>query len=203
MQIVSAEFLKSAVDPKHYPPPERPEIAFLGRSNVGKSFLINVLVNRSKLVKTSATPGKTQQLNFFLVNEKLVFVDVPGYGYAKVPEAVRRRWKPMVERYFQQRKVLIGVVHLIDFRHLPTREDLQMREWLLYHRLPTITVATKIDKISRGKYQQQTNLIKTALSLAEECPLVLFSAKLKVGREAVWEQICQLPGLTCLKGNLS
>jgi GTP-binding protein len=191
MQITRVEFLRSAVSAQQYPSAERPEIAFLGRSNVGKSSLINVLVARSKLVKTSATPGKTQQLNFFLVNEKLVFVDLPGYGYAKVPASIRRRWKPMVETYLQQREVLVGVVHVLDVRHHPTREDLQMQEWLRYYQLPAITVATKADKISRGRHQQQAHFLKATLGVPDDFPLILFSAKSKEGREAIWEQIMQ------------
>ncbi|RMF87004.1 MAG: YihA family ribosome biogenesis GTP-binding protein [Nitrospinota bacterium] len=192
MRITSAEFLQTAVSPRQYPPPLRPEIAFLGRSNVGKSSLINTLVQRRNLVKTSATPGKTRQINFFLVNQDLVFVDLPGYGYARVAPSVRKQWRPMIETYLQKREALVGVVHILDFRHPPTPDDLQLREWLLHTRIPTITVATKVDKVGRAQRHHQEQLLKKVLAGTDDFPLLLFSARTGEGRAALWREIQRL-----------
>src|SRR5262249_16972502 len=151
MKIATAEFLASAVAPAQYPRQPLPEVAFAGRSNVGKSSLINTLVHRKNLVKTSATPGKTRAINFFVVNQRFLFVDLPGYGYAKVPRAVQASWRPMVEAYLRQRTTLRAVVHIVDLRHPPTAQDQQLRSWLLHHGIYVVTVATKADQVSRGR----------------------------------------------------
>ncbi|WP_298438357.1 ribosome biogenesis GTP-binding protein YihA/YsxC, partial [Geobacter sp.] len=130
MHVTSAEFVKSATKPANYPPEEFPEVAFAGRSNVGKSSLINVLVNRKGLVRTSSTPGRTQLINFFLVNGGLMLVDLPGYGFAKVPLAVKKQWGPMMETYLSTRRTLGCVVLILDIRRVPTEEDRQMLQWL-------------------------------------------------------------------------
>ena len=182
MKILSAEFLGSAVSPAQYPRQPLPEVAFAGRSNVGKSSLINTLVHRKGLAKTSATPGKTQTINFFLVNQRFFLVDLPGYGYARVPPEVQARWRPMVETYLQQRDMLRGVVHIVDLRHPPTAQDLQLRAWLQEHRLPVITVATKADKITPGQRAGQVRTVRQGLALAEDDALFLFSAQSREGR---------------------
>src|SRR5215470_169110 len=151
MKISTATFVASAVSPAQYPRQPLPEVAFAGRSNVGKSSLINILVHRKNLVKTSATPGKTRAINFFLVNQRFLFVDLPGYGYARVPREMQASWRPMVETYLQQRTTLRAVVHVVDLRHAPTPQDQQLRSWLLHHGIHVVTVATKADQVPRGQ----------------------------------------------------
>jgi len=141
--IKSAEFVTSAVKPSQYPPAVLPEIAFAGRSNVGKSSLINTLVNRKRLVKTSSTPGRTQLINFFNINEKFSFVDIPGYGYAKVPASVKKKWGPMIETYITTRKTLKGVVLIMDLRRTPGPEEMNMLDWLNHYDIPSVPVLTK------------------------------------------------------------
>ena len=170
MKIHSAEFLLSASTTRQFPAATLPEIAFAGRSNVGKSTLINSLLNRKKLVKTSATPGKTQLINFFKVNDQFYFVDLPGYGYAKVPESVRRKWQNLVEAYLSERETLRNVVLIIDCRHNPTVQDRQLLEWLEYYQRPSLIVASKIDKLKRGQVQKHLQKIKHDLSI-ESVPL--------------------------------
>jgi GTP-binding protein len=188
MIIKSAEFIKSAVKPETYPKPELPEIAFAGRSNVGKSSLINVLVSRKRLVKTSATPGRTQLLNFFRINDRICFVDLPGYGYAKVPEPVRRRWGPMVEAYLSRRRCLKGVVLILDIRRTPKAEEFDLLQWLAQHRIPAIITLTKSDKLSKHRRQLQRQRAAEALALPEK-EIPLFSAKTRAGRDALWARI--------------
>ena len=136
--VKSAEFVTSAVKPSQYPLAILPEIAFAGRSNVGKSSLINTLVNRKRLVKTSSTPGRTQLINFFIINGSIGFVDLPGYGYAKVPKSVKKNWGPMIETYLSERKTLKGVVLIIDIRRIPRAEELNLIDWLDYYKIPKI-----------------------------------------------------------------
>src|SRR5437899_1063837 len=150
MKIATAEFLVSAVSPAQYPRQPLPEVAFAGRSNVGKSSLINTLVHRKNLVKTSSTPGKTRTINFFVVNQRFLLVDLPGYGYAKVPREIQASWRPMVEAYLRQRTTLRAVVHVVDLRHPPTVQDQQLRDWLLHHDITIVTVATKADQLTRA-----------------------------------------------------
>jgi GTP-binding protein len=188
MIVQSAEFIKSAVDPGGYPPSHLPEIAFAGRSNVGKSSLINTLVNRKRLVKTSNTPGRTQMLNFFSVNGRIGFVDLPGYGYAKVPEAVRRRWGPMVESYLSDRACLRGVVLLMDVRRDPGTEEDDLLRWLAGRGRPVTIVLTKADKLSRSRRNLRRRKIADALPVPA-AELVLFSAKTGAGREDLWRAI--------------
>ena len=187
MKIHSAEFLLSASTTRQFPAATLPEIAFAGRSNVGKSTLINSLLNRKKLVKTSATPGKTQLINFFKVNDQFYFVDLPGYGYAKVPESVRRKWQNLVEAYLSERETLRNVVLIIDCRHNPTVQDRQLLEWLEYYQRPSIIVASKIDKLKRGQVQRHLQKIKHDLSI-ESVPLG--HSSIQYGRrEKIWKKL--------------
>jgi GTP-binding protein len=184
--IKSAEFVKSAVRPVHYPPDELPEVAFAGRSNVGKSSLINCIVQRKKLVRTSRTPGQTQMLNFFIINGGFHFVDFPGYGFARVPESVRAQWRPMVEAYLTGRKSLRGVVQIMDIRHPPTPDDLTLWQWLQGRHIPAIPVMTKADKIKRSQWN--AHLRQAALSLGvSPDQLVLFSSSTNQGRSVLME----------------
>ena len=187
MKIHSAEFLLSASTKRQFPAETLPEIAFAGRSNVGKSTLINSLLNRKKLVKTSATPGKTQLINFFKVNDKFYFVDLPGYGYAKVPENVRRKWQTLVEDYLSERKTLRNVVLIIDSRHNPTIQDRQLLEWLKYFQRPSLIVASKIDKLKRGQVKNYLQKIKNNLSI-ESAPLGHSSMQYG-SREEIWKKL--------------
>ena len=187
MRINSAEFLLSASTTRQFPTETLPEIAFAGRSNVGKSTLINSLLNRKKLVKTSATPGKTQLINFFKVNDKFYFVDLPGYGYAKVPESVRRKWQDLVESYLSERKTLRNVVLIIDSRHNPTIQDRQLLEWLKYFQRPSLIVASKIDKLKRGQVKNHLQKIKNNLSI-ESAPLGHSSMQYG-SREEIWKKL--------------
>ena len=189
MKVLSAEFVLSAREPVHYPPALLPEIAFSGRSNVGKSSLINTLLKRKGLARTSNTPGRTQEINFFTVNQRLGFIDLPGYGYAKVPEAIRKHWGPMIETYLSQRETLRLVVLILDVRRDPTGEDRQLIDWLQFYRLPFLVVLTKIDKLSQNELGRQQRRIGEALNLLPTTPLISFSAKTGAGRDLLWREI--------------
>jgi GTP-binding protein len=191
MIIKSADFVKSAVNPSHYPPAILPEIAFSGRSNVGKSSLINTLVNRKRLVKTSSTPGRTQLINFFNINNAFSFVDLPGFGYARVPESIKRTWGPMVETYLSTRKTLKGVVLIMDIRRVPGAQELGFIEWLRYYTIPSILILTKADKLSKSKQMNQHIAITKILGV-DRNDLILFSAKSRMGKDATWAAIERL-----------
>jgi len=188
MIIKSAEFITSATKPSQYPPALLPEVAFAGRSNVGKSSLINTILNRKKLVKTSRTPGRTQLINFFEINKSFTVVDLPGYGYAKVPESVRKLWGPMIEKYLSTRKTLMGVVLILDIRRIPGQEELNFLDWLDYYRIPSMLVLTKADKLSKTKQIKQHLSIAKALGVDQK-ELILFSAKSRLGKDAVWNAL--------------
>jgi len=194
MIIKSAEFVTSAVKKSQYPPAVLPEIAFAGRSNVGKSSLINTLVNRRHLVKTSATPGRTQLINFFDINSNLTFVDLPGFGYAKVPAAVRKKWGPMIETYLSTRTTLKGVVIIMDIRRLPREEEQNLIHWLAHFSIAAILVLTKTDKLSKTKVLKQQAAILQALAMEKE-DVILFSAKTRRGKDAVWHAISALTNI--------
>ncbi len=188
MIVHSAAFVTSAPALASCPPSEWPEIAFAGRSNVGKSSLINCLLNRKGLVRTSSTPGRTQLLNFFAINEQLYFVDLPGYGFARAPRSVRERWQPMVHGYLKGRASLKAVVWLLDVRRDPSKEDLQFLDWLEESDIPTIPVVTKIDKVSRNELGRRLAKISSSTELPVEL-LTPFSVLSRQGHEELWALI--------------
>ncbi len=190
-KIKSVSFIKSAVTPDQYPKQTLPEIAFIGRSNVGKSSLLNTLVKKKNLARISNTPGRTQLINFFKINENLCFVDLPGYGYAKVPKSVKDQWQPMIESYLIQSNNLKSVVLIVDSRHQPTTRDIMMREWLQAYHIPIILAATKIDKIPKSKRQKQINIIKQTLKIQPPEQVFLFSALTREGITPIWRAIFQ------------
>lgn len=189
MKITSAEFIISAVGPAQYPEDGLPEIALAGRSNVGKSSLINKMIQRRNLARTSSQPGKTQHLNYYRINEQLYFVDVPGYGYAKVSKTQRQAWGKMIEAYLQERKPLQLVIQVIDLRHPPTKDDVAMHEWLTHYDIPLCVVATKADKIPRSRWPKHLKEVKTTLGLTAATPLIMFSAETGAGRDELWDVI--------------
>ena len=194
MIIRSAKFICSAVTPDHYPPDDLPEVAFAGRSNVGKSSLINKILNRKKLVRTSKTPGRTQLLNFFEINELWRFVDLPGYGYAKVPAEVQKRWRPMVESYLRTRVNLRGMVWLLDIRREVSKEDLTLWDWLQAKQVTVIIVITKADKLSKNKRNKQAASIAKSLGRKAQ-ELIQFSATSGEGKDEIWQALRQLLGV--------
>ena len=188
MKITTADFVKSATKPSEYPPGNLPEVAFAGKSNVGKSSLINTLVNRKGLAKTSASPGRTQLINFFQVNGKLSFVDLPGYGFAKVPMEVRQKWKPMVESYLQTRKEIRLVVIILDGRRGPSADDLALLDWLDYHKIRSLIILTKADKLNQLERARQKKAIAESDLLAGRSYL-FFSAVTGEGKDEIWRAI--------------
>ncbi|GGE28089.1 ribosome biogenesis GTP-binding protein YihA/YsxC [Streptococcus himalayensis] len=185
----NAEILLSAANKSHYPQDDIPEIALAGRSNVGKSSFINTLLNRKNLARTSGKPGKTQLLNFFNIDDKLRFVDVPGYGYAKVSKAERAKWGKMIEEYLTSRENLRAVVSLVDLRHDPSSDDVQMYDFLKYYEIPVIVVATKADKIPRGKWNKHESAIKKKLDFDKGDDFIVFSSVDKSGLDDAWDAI--------------
>ena len=171
------------------PENEHLEVAFAGKSNVGKSSLINALMNRKSLARTSAQPGKTQTINFYNVEEALYFVDLPGYGYAKVSQETKEKWGKMIERYLQKSKQLKLVFLLIDIRHEPSANDKNMYEWIEYNGFEPIIIATKLDKINRSQVQKHLKMLRTGLGLKKETILIPFSSETKQGKEEVWNII--------------
>ncbi|MEG2017209.1 MAG: ribosome biogenesis GTP-binding protein YihA/YsxC [Clostridium sp.] len=183
MEIKQAEFTTSAVKPGQYPEDGRVEIAFVGRSNVGKSSLINTVTNRRKLVKVSQTPGKTRLINFFIINNQFYFVDLPGYGYAKVSKSEQAKWGGMMEQYLINRPQLKKVALLVDCRHKPTGDDVLMYEWIKHYGYQVIVIATKKDKLNKSELQRSAKVIKETLKLNPEDNLVFFSSLKKEGKE--------------------
>ncbi len=174
------------------PDTDMPEVAFAGKSNVGKSSLINALMNRKSLARTSSQPGKTQTINFYNVNDELYFVDLPGYGFAKVSEAERAKWGKMIENYLQKSKQLKTVFLLIDIRHEPGANDKQMYDWIVYQGYRPVIIATKLDKINRSQKDKQVKLIRTTLGMKKEDVIIPFSAETKQGREEIYAYIDSL-----------
>lgn len=189
MNVNHADIVISAVQPEQYPKTNLPEIALAGRSNVGKSSFINTLVNRKNLARTSGKPGKTQTLNFYIIEDSLHFVDVPGYGYAKVSKTERAKWGKMIETYLTEREQLRAVVSLVDMRHAPSTEDIQMYEFLKYYNIPVIVVATKCDKIPRGKWNKHESMIKKKMNFDPSDDFIIFSSETKEGKDKAWKAI--------------
>ena len=186
MKVSSTEFLKSAFQESDWPKDAKPEIAFLGRSNVGKSSLINSLLMVRGLARTSSTPGRTQSLNFFSINERFRFVDLPGFGYARVPQNIKSTWGDMVTGYLAKRPQLVLSIHIVDSRHEPTKQDLQLHEWLEHSNKPQLIVATKSDKLSNNELRK--NLEHIARVLGNDS-VVAYSAKSGRGRDELWRAI--------------
>jgi len=176
------------------PDNQLPEIAFAGKSNVGKSSLINALMNRKSLARTSAQPGKTQTINFYNINDELYFVDLPGYGYARVSQQEKEKWGKMIEKYLHRSKVLQAVFLLVDIRHEPSANDRQMYEWILANGYHPIVIATKLDKINRSQIAKQVKLVKQGLGVDKDTIVIPFSAETKQGREEIYDLIDQLIG---------
>ena len=172
-----------------------PEVAFAGKSNVGKSSLINVLMNRKSLARTSAAPGKTQTINFYNVNEEIYLVDLPGYGYARASEEIKAKWGKMIEDYLHQSQEIRCVFLLIDIRHEPSNNDKIMYQWILDHGYEPVIIATKLDKIKRSQIQKQLKLIRQGLQVVPGTQIIPFSAQTKQGREEIWELIDALTGM--------
>ncbi|MGQ4573539.1 ribosome biogenesis GTP-binding protein YihA/YsxC [Leuconostoc pseudomesenteroides] len=190
MDVHNVEMVMSAVSATQYPTDGKPEIALVGRSNVGKSSLTNTLINRKNFARTSSQPGKTQTLNFYNVEDQLYFVDVPGYGYAKVSKKQREAFGHMIEEYITSRKQLRGVISLVDARHDPSDDDISMYEWLHYYNIPILVVATKADKISRSRFNKYESNIKRTLGFDEEdSDFQFFSSETKYGKDGVWQWI--------------
>ena len=187
----NADILLSATNKSHYPQDEIPEVALAGRSNVGKSSFINTLLNRKNLARTSGKPGKTQLLNFFNIDDKLRLVDVPGYGYARVSKKEREKWGRMIEEYLTSRENLKAVVSLVDFRHEPSADDVQMYEFLKYYEIPVILVATKADKIPRGKWNKHESIIKKKLDYDQAETFIVFYSVTREGLEKSWDAILE------------
>jgi len=186
MKITSAEFLKSALKEADWPRDNISEIAFLGRSNVGKSSLINSLLGVRGLARTSSTPGRTQLLNFFLINRQFRVVDLPGYGYARAPKAVRVEWGSAAEEYLAKREQLVLSIHIVDSRHEPSKQDLQLHEWLVHHHKPHLIVATKSDKLSKNELSRN---VKRAAHAFRSDNLLIYSSTKREGRDRLWNAI--------------
>ena len=192
MKINKAEFVTSAVAPDHYPVHDMPEVALAGRSNVGKSSFINKICQRKALARTSSKPGKTQTLNFFNINDEIMFVDVPGYGYAKVSKTEREKWGVMMEQYLTSQEALRGVVLLVDIRHDPTGDDVTMYNFLKHYEIPVIVVATKLDKIKKSQRQKHEAAVKRKLQFDPSDRFVAFSAETAEGKDEAWKAIYAL-----------
>ncbi|MCA1816923.1 MAG: ribosome biogenesis GTP-binding protein YihA/YsxC [Acidobacteria bacterium] len=188
MKVTTAEFVKSAFEESQWARGDLPEVAFLGRSNVGKSSLMNSLLGVRGLARTSRTPGRTQAINFFLINKSFRFVDLPGYGYARVSKQVRESWGEIVTAYLAKRARLVLSIHLVDSRHDPTQSDLQLSEWLASNDKPRLVVATKADKLSRNGLQKSLRRAREVLGAGAD-EIVAYSSVTGMGRERVWREI--------------
>jgi GTP-binding protein len=189
MKVTSSDIVISAVRRDQYPDTTIPEFALAGRSNVGKSSFINKMLNRKGLARISSKPGKTQTLNFYLINEILHFVDVPGYGYAKVSKSEREAWGKMIETYFTSREQLRAVVLIVDLRHPPTEDDRMMYDFLKHYEIPCIVIATKADKIPKGKWQKHLKVTKETLDIDPNDHIILFSSETGLGKDEAWKVI--------------
>ena len=189
MKVHNVEMVISAVRPDQYPEDGLPEFALAGRSNVGKSSFINRMIGRKSMARISSKPGKTQTLNFYKIEERLFFVDVPGYGYAKVSKTEREAWGKMIERYITGREELKAVVQIVDLRHPPTADDCMMYDFLKHYNIPCIIIATKADKIPKGKWDKHKKMVKDTLEMDKNDPLIVFSSEKGLGFEEAWREI--------------
>lgn len=189
MKIRSSEITMSAVNKSQYPDEGIPEIALVGRSNVGKSSTVNTLLNRRNFARISQTPGKTRTINFYLINDEFFFTDLPGYGYAKIAKSEKDKWGKIMERYLEDREELCAIFLLVDIRHEPTNDDVMMYEWIKHFGYNCVVIATKSDKISRGQYQKHINIIRKKLQLDSDEKVIPISSLKKTGVEDVWDEI--------------
>ena len=191
MEILKAEFITSAVEPEQYPTDHLPCVALVGKSNVGKSSMINTITNRNKLAKTSSQPGKTRLVNFYKINDAFYLVDLPGYGFARVSKKEKIKWGNMIETFLASPN-LMGIVQLVDIRHNPTSDDITMINWIKHFNMPLIVLATKADKLGKTRIKPQINKIRKQLELSAEIPLIPFSSETGYGREEVLKALEQL-----------
>lgn len=191
-KVNKAQFLLCAAWKSQWPDHQLPEVCLAGRSNVGKSSLINTLTNHQKLAKVSSTPGKTRTLNFFNINDEICLVDVPGYGYAKVSDTIKESFADMIDTYLRERNLLKGLILIVDYRHKPTHDDVQMYQYAKYYQIPVIVVATKEDKLKRNDLKKNEKRIKETLDFQEGDLFVRFSSLNKVGIDELWQAIFQL-----------
>ena len=189
MKISNVKYMMSAVRKSQYPTDNMPEFLLVGRSNVGKSSFINAIVNRKNIARTSAIPGKTQTLNFYLVNDSFYLVDVPGYGFAKVSKSLKIKFGMIIEEYIRERENLKNVFMIIDFRHKPTEDDVLMYNFLKYYNIPVTVVATKVDKVSKNLFVKNSKIIKDTLNIVSGDDLILFSSVNKVGKQDIQDKI--------------
>ncbi|WP_018394079.1 ribosome biogenesis GTP-binding protein YihA/YsxC [Bacillus sp. 37MA] len=189
MKVNNVELVISAAKPHQYPDIGLPEFALAGRSNVGKSSFINRMIGRKSMARISSKPGKTQTLNFYKIEDTLFFVDVPGYGYAKVAKTERALWGPMIETYMADRPQLAACIHIVDLRHAPSADDVVMYDFLKHNEIPAIVIATKADKIPKGKWQKHLKVVKETLDFDPLDEIIIFSSETGLGKEEVWKAV--------------
>jgi GTP-binding protein len=192
MKIKESKFITSAVKQDQYPESDLPEIAMVGRSNVGKSSLINMLLNRKNLARTSSTPGKTQLINFFDIDGKFTLVDLPGYGYARVSKEQKKTWGTIIETYLKNRKNLLEVILLVDLRHKPTKDDIEMYEWIKSYGFNGIVVGTKHDKIKKSQLDKHKKIIRDALGMDKDAFFMVSSTQTRKGKYDIWDAFNEL-----------
>lgn len=189
MKVNNVELVISAAKPHQYPDIGLPEFALAGRSNVGKSSFINRMIGRKSMARISSKPGKTQTLNFYKIEDTLFFVDVPGYGYAKVAKTERAAWGPMIETYMTDRPQLAACIHIVDLRHAPSADDVAMYDFLKHNEIPAIVIATKADKIPKGKWQKHVKIVKETLDFDPLDEMIVFSSETGLGKDEVWKAV--------------
>lgn len=192
MKIIKSDLHAIAVGPSQYPKDELPEIAFAGRSNVGKSSFINSMINRANLARTSGKPGKTRTINFYIINESFRFVDLPGYGYAQVSKTEREKWGHIIEEYLTERENLREIILIVDIRHEPSEQDLMMYNWIKSFGYKGLVIATKADKISKARWQKHVNIIKKKLEIEDTSLILPYSSDNKVNKEKAWQVLGEI-----------